>query len=130
MKNIVHVVGLALVALVLENFLSATWDNIFVAGRAWPFGVHALVASSFFAVVFVPFGFILARLVQSPQPVKWAVWSGLAYGVLTILLFQQHTSSSDPLDLFFFYFKFAVPALSSWLGASLSEYFRRDSKHA
>ncbi|HEY0684007.1 MAG TPA: hypothetical protein VGD45_16875 [Steroidobacter sp.] len=122
--DLVHVVGLLFVTLVVENFLSASWDNSFVSGRAWFPGVAELVEALFFVAVFVPAGFVLVRLVETKNSARFAAWFGVAYGVLSLLLFRHSTTASNPLDVLFFYAKFAVPAWAAWLGAVISARMR------
>ena len=123
--DLVHVLGLLFVALIAENFLSTGWDNAFVSGRAWFPGIAELVEALFFVVLFVPAGFILVRLVQRDNPTRFAAWFGAAYGVLSLVLFRHGTTASDPLDLVFFYGKYAVPAWAAWLGALMSVRMRK-----
>lgn len=124
-KDLPHVIALLLVTLVVENFFSAAWDNALVSGRGWFPGVAQLVEALFFVVLFVPVGFVLARLVQSNNPTRLAACFGAAYGALSLLLYRHSTTSSDPFDLFFFYGKYAFPALGAWFGALISAHLRR-----
>ena len=124
-KHLPHVIGLLFLALVAENFFSATWDNTFVSGRAWFPGVAEIVEALFFVVLFVPTGFVLVRLVHSENPLRLAAWFGAIYGVLSLLLFRHSTTATNPFDLLFFYGKYAVPAWGAWLGALMSVRLRK-----
>jgi hypothetical protein len=95
-----------------------------VAGRAWPFGVAELVEALFFVILFVPIGFFLVRLIRSSNPTRLALWFGLTYGVMSVVLFRHSTTASDPISLLFFYAKYATPMLGAWVGAWLSERMR------
>jgi hypothetical protein len=120
-RNLPHVIGLLLVALIIENFLSPEWDNALVSGHAWPVGVAELVEGLFFVVLFVPVGFVLVRLIKTPNPARFALWFGLAYGVISLVLFRHATTASDPVSLLFFYAKYVAPLLGAWVGAWISE---------
>ena len=120
-RKLPHAIGLLLVALIIENFLSSAWDDALVSGHAWPVGVAELVEALFFVILFVPIGFVLVRLIKSPNPSRLALWFGLAYGVISVVLFRHTTTASDPVNLLFFYAKYATPMLGAWVGAWISD---------
>jgi hypothetical protein len=90
-------------------------------GHAWPVGVAEFLEALFFVILFVPIGFVLVRLIKSPSPARLALWFGLVYGVMSVVLFRHSTTASDPVSLLFFYAKYATPMLGAWVGAWISE---------